>query len=81
MARVVFTSSLLRYTGGTRDVEVDATSYRELAALLSKRFPELTGAVIDRYAVAIDGRVIQTPMLEQLGADSELVFVAKIAGG
>jgi hypothetical protein len=31
--------------------------------------------------LAIDGAIIQTPLLEQFGQNSELVFVTRIAGG
>lgn len=81
MARVVFNSDLRRYTDGAREVEVDAGNYRELTGELSRRFPALTDAVLAKYTVAIDGRVIQMPLLEKLNSDSEVVFVARIAGG
>lgn len=81
MARVVFTSDLQRYTDGAREVETAAGNYRELVDKLRQRFPALTDAVLAKYTVAIDGMVIQMPLLEKINADSEVVFVARITGG
>ena len=81
MAKVIFTSDLQRFTGGAREVEVAAGSYQQLVAELQQRFPALTDAIIGRYGLAIDGAIIQTPLLERFGNDSELVFVTRIAGG
>ncbi len=81
MAKVVFPSDLQRYTRGAGEIEVSAASYRELLAELRTRFPALSDEVMDKQAVAIDGHIIPEPLLETFGADSELVFFAKIAGG
>jgi hypothetical protein len=81
VARVIFTSDLQRLTDGAREVEIAATNYRELAGKLRQRFPALTDAVLAKYAVAIDGMLIQMPLLEPINSTSELVFVTKIAGG
>lgn len=81
MARVVFNSDLRRYTNGEREVEIDAGNYRELTGKLCQRFPALTDAVLAKYTVAIDGVIIQMPLLEKISGDSEVVFVARIAGG
>lgn len=81
MAKVIFTSDLQRFTGGVREVEVAAGSYQQLVAELPRRFPQLTAAIIGRYGLAIDGAIIQAPLLERFGHDSELVFVTRIAGG
>lgn len=81
MARVVFPTCLQRYTDGAREVEVSAGSYRELVRELCRRFPELTEEAIGKQALAIDGMIIQTPLLETFDAHSELVFFARIAGG
>jgi hypothetical protein len=81
VAKVIFTSDLQRFTGGVREAEVAAGSYQQLVAELQQRFPGLTDVVIGKYGLAIDGAIIQTPLLERFGHDSELVFVTRIAGG
>lgn len=80
MATVTFPSNLRRLTGETR-VLVAAGAYRDLIAELCERFPDLSEEVLRKQAIAIDGRVVQEPLLETFRADSELVFVTKIAGG
>jgi hypothetical protein len=78
---VILSSDLLRYTNGAREITVSASSYRDLVAELLQRFPTMTEAIIAKHALAIDGIIIQTPLLETFKPDSELVFVARIAGG
>jgi molybdopterin converting factor small subunit len=78
---VNFSSDLQRYTGGVAAVEVSALNYQELLGELSRRFPGLTGETLRKLALAVDGRVIHTPLLETFDADSELIFVPRIAGG
>lgn len=81
MANVIFTSDLQRHTGGERKVCVTANNYQQLLTELRDRFPGLTADLIGKYGLAIDGAIIQTPLLETFGDDSELAFVTRIAGG
>lgn len=81
MAQVIFGSDLQQYTGGVREVEISATDYRALVAELCDRFPALTPDRVQKYAIGLDGVVIQKPFLEKLKPDSEIVFMARIAGG
>ncbi len=80
MARVIFTSELERLTGES-EVTVAAEAYRDLLVELCARFPKLRQDALRKQALAIDGIVIQEPLLETFDADSELIFFAKIAGG
>ncbi len=80
MATVLFYGELRRLTGTAR-VEVDARDYPALVAELVERFEPVTEALLHRQALAIDGRVIAEPLLQRFESGSELVFVAKIAGG
>ncbi len=70
-----------RYTDGRSEVVLAASSYRELIAELCSYFPSLTEELICKHALAIDGIIIHTPLLESFHKDAELVFFAKIAGG
>ncbi len=81
MATVVFTGDLRLHTGGCGEVEVQATSYRAAVRELQQEFPGLTAEVMDKFSVSIDGVLIRSPLLETFEADSELVFIPKIAGG
>jgi len=77
----VFTSDLQRYTGGVAEVEVSALRYRDLIDELCAEFPALEEETLRKLALAIDGVIIHTPLLETFSSNSELVFIARIAGG
>lgn len=81
MAKVTFPSDLQRFTGGAVEVEVSARNYRDLVAELCDRFPALTEEALSKQAIAIDGIIIHSPLLESFHSDSELVLFARIAGG
>ena len=70
-----------QHTGGCRQTQIEATSYRLALRELSLEFPGLTETVYEKFSVAIDGTIIHTPLLETFRADSELVFIPRIAGG
>jgi molybdopterin converting factor small subunit len=81
MARVVFPEHLLRYTGNTREVEVPASTFRDLVQALDERFPGIEDVLLDRVAVAIDGEISHEPFLEPIGERAEVHFLLKISGG
>lgn len=81
MARVTIPSDLQRYTGGRVEVHVSAVNYRDLVAELCQRFPALTEETIVKQALAIDGMIFHSPLLESFQNDSKLVLFTKIAGG
>ena len=81
MAKVVFSPEMQRYTEGAREAEVSARKYQDLVTELSQRFPALPEELIRKQGIAIDGAIIQMPLLETFSEDSELVFLAKIYGG
>lgn len=81
MAQVIFPTELQQYTDGVVETDVSATNYRELRTELQERFPLLTDPILDDLAVAIDGTVVDKPLLETFGEDSELVLLARVKGG
>lgn len=80
MARVVFPNHLLQHTGGEREVDVDAGTFRELLERLESRFPGSREA-LGKSAVAIDGQIYQDAFLEPLAPGSEVFFMQRIEGG
>ncbi|MFT4631116.1 MAG: hypothetical protein ACI8PP_001783 [Candidatus Pseudothioglobus sp.] len=80
MARVGFSSEQQRLT---HEAECDlvAANYRQLIDAVIKRYPQLDRADLMRMAIAIDGEIIHEPLLETVGADSEVHFFHFIAGG
>jgi len=81
VASLTFPPDLHRYTGGVTATEVAARNYRELINELCDRFPGLTEEMLRKQALAINGLIIHEPLLESFGPDSELILVARIAGG
>ncbi|MEY4784048.1 MAG: hypothetical protein RIR41_1983 [Pseudomonadota bacterium] len=61
--------------------EVEARTVRALMRELEARFPGLGEFVEDQMALAIDGEIFQDALGVEIGADSEIVLIPKIAGG
>lgn len=81
MARVVLSAEMSRQAEGASQVEVAARRYPDLVHELLGRFPGLSEELIRKQSLAIDGMIVHEPLLETFNANSELVFVARIAGG
>ena len=80
MAIVRFSSDLARYTGEA-EVEVEASNYRSLIDELINAFPELANSEIKELALALDGELIQEPLLIEFQESAELHFVPRLAAG
>lgn len=80
MARVVFPDFLLANTGGERELECTAETFRDLLIALDAKWPGLQ-ETLDRCAVAIDGQIYQDAFLEPLEPDSEVFFMQRLEGG
>ena len=80
MAIVRFSSDLARYTGEA-EVEVEALDYRSLIDELINAFPELANSEIKELALALDGELIQEPLLIEFQESAELHFVPRLAAG
>lgn len=80
MPKVIFAAEMRSLTG-LEDTQIEATSYRSALRELKQKFPELTDKTFEKFAVAIDSIVIQSPLLETFQPHSELVFVPKIPAG
>lgn len=81
MARVFFTEELARFMSGTRELEMNVSSFRELLIQLEARFPGAEERIVGKVAVAIDGDISHDPYLETIRPDSEVYFLHRIAGG
>ena len=81
MARVTLIGNLAQFTGGVRELEVDAANVRQLFRKLGDQFPELAPHLEEGLAVAIDGQIYQDAWLEPMSTDSEVHVLPQIAGG
>jgi sulfur-carrier protein len=82
MPKVVISGTACqRFTGGTTEFEVAATTFRRLVLELDQRFPGLGKQVEDSMAVAIDGEIYQDAYSAALKPGSEIYLIPKIGGG
>jgi len=81
MAHVVLTGNLRQFTGGERELELEAGTIRQLLRALGERHPALRPHLEDGVAVAIDGEIFQDAWLEPIPPGSEVHLIPKLAGG
>ena len=80
MAIVYFSGELELLAGADRTLS-EANTFRDIVRDLVQRFENLDEKLLLDMAIAIDGEIIHTPLLEIVGAESELHFLHRIAGG
>ena len=81
MATVILPASFSDWTDGIERVDVDVSDVRQLIRALDERFPGLGEKLRDGVAIAIDGEIINDPLLEPIEPDSEVHFLPPISGG
>jgi len=81
VARVVLTGSLKALADNVSEIEIDARNVRELLRALERHVPGISKRVDDGLSIAIDGDIIQDPLLEPIAPDSEIHFLPPIQGG
>ena len=81
MVQVRLWGSLADGAGGTRDVEVEATTLRELLDGLGAQFPGLRPELERGVSVSIDGRVYNDSWFTPIRPDSEVVLLRRLKGG
>ncbi len=78
---VVFFSGELKSLAGEEQTRSEALTFRGIVEDLTLRYENLSEALLLDMAIAIDGEIIHTPLLEPVGAESELHFLYRISGG
>jgi sulfur-carrier protein len=81
MAHVVLNGNLRQFTGGERELELEAGTIRQLLRALGERHPALKPHLEEGVAVAIDGEIFQDAWLEPIPPGSEVHLIPKLAGG
>ena len=73
---------MAQWTDGVERIDVEATDVRALIRALDARFPGIGEKLRDAgTAIAIDGEIINDPLLEPIEPDSEVHFLPAISGG
>jgi molybdopterin converting factor small subunit len=81
MARVVLVGNLARLTGGVAELQLSATSIKQLFQQLGERYPDITPHLNEGIAVAVDGQIYQDDLFQPIAPDSEVFLLPQIAGG
>ena len=87
MPTVFIPAMMQKLTEGQGSVELDGANVRELVNNLDKRYPGCRDWLVDgtelkpNISVAIDGAITPMGLLEEVDPDSEVHFVAALAGG
>ena len=81
MAHVVLIGNLKQYTGGVTELDIAASTIRQLFSRLGAKYPELAPHLEDGLAVAIDGQIYQDSLFEPIGEKAEVHILPQIAGG
>jgi len=87
MPYVFIPPSLRRLTEGVDRIELKAATVREVVAALEERFPGIRQRLCDGdhlrpgLAVAVDSRISDLGLLQQVSENSEVHFVSAVGGG
>ena len=81
MARVHLQRDHARFTGGAQVLDVDGATVGALIDELERRFPGLGPVLREGSSVAIDSEIIANGDYERVDADTDVHFIAIIAGG
>ena len=87
MAMVFIPTMLQNLTDGVKQVELEASSVRQVVEGLEGMFPGMKerlvedGEIRPNISVAVDGEITPMGILEKIAANSEVHFVPAIGGG
>lgn len=81
MVKVALWGTLRHATDGQAEVEVQASTFKELLDELSSRYPGLRPQIKRGVSVAIDGRVYREAWFTPIRPDSEVVLMPFMVGG
>ena len=87
MPTVFIPAMMQKLTAGEASIELDGKNVRELVKNLDKRYPGCRDWLLDgtelkpNISVAVDGAIAPMGLIEQVNQDSEVHFVAALAGG
>ncbi len=81
MVKVGIWGSLRSAVGDRSEVEVEASTLRELLDALAERYPAIRPQLERGVSVAIDGRIYNDAWFAPIRPDSEVVLLLRVEGG
>ena len=81
MVRVKLWGSLANATGGLTEVDVEASTTREMLTRLSEAYPGLKPQIERGVSVAIDGTIYKEAWFTPLKPENEIVLLPYMTGG
>ena len=79
--KVSLTGALRTAADGVAEIDVEATTIRELLTRVLERYPDMDGLVDDGIAVSINGEIFRDNWSEQIPAGAEIFLLPRIPGG
>jgi molybdopterin converting factor small subunit len=81
MVQVRIWGSLAAATDDQTEVDIDATTLRELLDGLAAQYPGIKPQLDRGVSVAIDGKIYNDSWFTPIKEDSEVVLLARLRGG
>jgi len=81
MVMVKIWGSLTSATDGQAEVEIEATTLKELLDGLSEKYPAIRPQLQRGVSVSIDGKIYNDSWFQPIREDSEVVLLRRIVGG
>lgn len=78
---MVLVGNLAQLTGGLAELQMSATSVKQLFQQLADLHPAIAPHLEEGVAVAIDGQIYQDALFQPIDPESEVFLLPKIAGG
>ena len=81
MVKVVLWGGLRSMANGQSEIDIAASSIREIFLQLSKDYPDLEAELEHNVSVAVDGKVYRDALFVAVNQASEVVILPKLQGG
>jgi molybdopterin converting factor small subunit len=81
MVKVKLWGTLRQLTDGQSEVEVEATSFKELLDRLGEAYPGLAPQIRRGVSMSLDGVIYREAWFQKIGPNSEVVLMPYMQGG
>ena len=81
MVKVLLWGSLRGFAEGRAEVEVEASTFKEVLDRLAEAYPGLRPQIARGVSMALDGRVYREAWFTPIKPDSEVVLMPYMQGG